>query len=218
DAPGGVHLEADDAAAFAREALRQKGPEAFWRVHDKLLGAAPQLGAPALDQIAAEEGLDAGAIRAALRDGRHRAAIDADVDLARVSGYVGTPTFFVNGRRATRSTLDEAGDLLENTGSEELTDARRRMASGVPQAALYDDFQRGADSTPVPVKRISLPDPGRRPARGGAAQSAVLVHEFCELSLLMCAWIEPPLRKMLASYGDEVRLVWWDVSDPQQAL
>jgi protein-disulfide isomerase len=214
DAPGGVHLQADDAAAFAREAQRQKGPEAFWRVHDKLFGAAPRLGAPVLDQIAVEEGLDGGAMRAALRDGRDRAAIDADVDLARASGYGGTPTFFVNGRYVT----DEGADLLENIVSEELTDARRRMAAGVLQAALYDDFQGGAESTPVPVERISLPDPGRRPARGGAAHSAVFVHEFCDLSLLKCAWIEPPLHKTLASYGDEVRLVWWDVSDPQQAL
>jgi hypothetical protein len=28
--------------------------------------------------------------------------------------------------------------------------------------------------------------------------------------------IQPLLHTMLDSYGDEVRLVWWDVSDPQQ--
>jgi protein-disulfide isomerase len=214
DAPAGVHLEADDAAAFAREALRQKGPEAFWRVHDKLLEAAPRLGAPALDRIAAEEGLDAGAIRTALREGRHRGAIDADVDLGQASGYEGTPTFFINGRR----TMDEDPDLLETTVSVELAEARRRMAAGVPPGALYDEFQREADATQIPVKRMAPPDPGRRPARGGPAPPAVLVHEFCDLALLKCAWIEPPLRKTLASYGDEVRLVWWDVSDPQQPL
>ncbi len=213
DAPAGVHLDADDAAAFAREALRQKGPQAFWRVHDELLAAAPRL-EPAFDAIAAEEGLDAGAFRAALRDGRYRTAIDADVDLAQASGYLGTPTFFVNGRLAN---ADEP-ERLENIVTEELTEARRRMAAGVASRALYDDFQRDADATPVPVERIALPAPGRRPARGGAAPPAVLVHEFCDLSLLKCAWIEPPLRKTLASYGDEVRLVWWDVSDPQQAL
>jgi protein-disulfide isomerase len=213
DAPAGVHLEADDAAAFAREALREKGPDAFWRVHDKLFAAAPGLGPPVLGRIAAEEGLDAGAIRAAVREGRYRAAIDADVDLAHAIDYVGTPTFFVNGRR-----FDEDPDLLEKGVSEELAEARRRMAAGVPPGALYEDFQRNADSTPTPVERMALPDPGRRPARGGAAPRAVLVHEFCDLSLLKCAWIEPPLRKTLASYGEEVRLVWWDVSDPQQAL
>ena len=214
DAPAGVHLDADDAAAFGREALRQKGPEVFWRVHDKLFAAAPRLGAPALDRIADEEGLDAGAIRAALRQGRYRAAIDADVDLGHAAGYDGTPTFFINGREVT----EDPHGLLEKLVSEELAEARRRTAAGVPPAALYDDFQREADSTPTPVERKALPDPGRRPARGGPAQSAVLVHEFCDLSLLKCAWIEPPLRKTQASYGDEVRLVWWDVSDPQQAL
>jgi protein-disulfide isomerase len=213
DAPAGVHLDADDAAGFAREALRQKGPEGFWRVHDKLLPAAPSLGKPALERIAVEEGLDPGAIRAALVEGRYRTRIDADVDVAHAVGYMGTPTFFINGRFTS-----DGPELLEKTVSEELADARRRMAAGVPAGALYDDFQRDADRTPTPVERMALPDPGRRPARGGPASSAVLVHEFCDLSLLKCAWIEPPLRKTLASYGDEVRLVWWDVSDPQQAL
>jgi len=214
DTPAGVHLDADDAAAFAREALRQKGPEGFWRVHDKLLAAAPALGAPVLERIAAEEGLEVGAIRAALREGRYRAAIDADVDLAQASGYRGTPAFFINGR----GTRDDDPELLQRFVSEELAEARQRLAAGVPPRALYDDFQSKADSTPTPVERMALPDPDRRPARGGPVPTAVLVHEFCDLSLLRCAWMEPPIRKTLASYGEEVRLVWWDVSDPQQAL
>ena len=42
------------------------------------------------------------------------------------------------------------------------------------------------------------------------------MHEFCDLSLARCAWFEPVLRKTLQGYGDEVRLVWWDVGDPQR--
>jgi len=165
-----------------------------------------------LDRIAAEEGLDAVAIQAALREGRDRAAIDADVDLAQAVGYQGSPWFFINGRQVYDP------EQLDKAVSDELAEARRRMAAGVPPAELYDDFQRDADSSPVPVKRIAVPDPGDRPARGGPAPAAALVHEFCDLSLPRCAWIEPPLRKTLASYGEKVRLVWWDVSDPENAL
>jgi hypothetical protein len=43
------------------------------------------------------------------------------------------------------------------------------------------------------------------------------VHEFCDLSLTRCAWFEPVLRRTLQGYGDEVRLVWWDVGDPLRA-
>jgi protein-disulfide isomerase len=42
-------------------------------------------------------------------------------------------------------------------------------------------------------------------------------HEFCDLTLPRCAWFERPLREILKSYGEDVRLVWWDVSDPQRA-
>ena len=216
DEPLGVHLDADDAASLAREALRQKGPDAFWRVHDKLFAAAPRLGRPVLERIAVGEGLDIGAVTTALREGRYRAAIDADVDLVDAISKTGTPTFFINGRAAFTDDADALEKLLEKGVAEELAEARRRIVAGVPAAALYDDVQRDAESTPLPPERVKLPDPGGRPARGGPAQSALLVHEFCDLSLVWCAWIEPQLRRTLASYGDEVRLVWWDVSDPQQ--
>jgi len=215
DEPMGVTLDSDDAASLAHEALRQKGHGAFWRVHNKLLASAPRLGRPVLERIAAEEGLDPIDVSTALREGRYRAAIDADVDLANAVSSGATPTFFINGRAVV--DRDEALEkALEKGVVEELAEARRRLLAGVSAAALYEDVQREADSTPMPVKRVKLPDPGGRPARGGAAQSALLVHEFCDLSMLWCAWIEPSLRKTLVSYGDEVRLVWWDVSDPQQ--
>lgn len=205
-----VHAQADEVAAFAREALRQKGPAAFWRVRDELLAAA-SMGRAELERIAVEEGLDAADVWTALRDGRHQAAVDADIDLAEASGVGGTPWFFVNGR-----PLDgEEPEQLERAVGEALGEARRRMAAGVPAGAVYEDLQRDADSAPAPVRRVTLPDPGRRPARGGPA-SALLVHQFCDLSTVRCAWAEPSLRKTLASYGDEVRLVWWDVSDPGQ--
>ena len=215
DYPMGIHLDADDAATLAREALRQKGPDVFWRVHDKLFASAARLGRPVLDRIAAEEGLDSSAVSTALRDGRHRTAIDADVDLAYAIGIRAVPWFLVNGR-AVEWDAKLHPEVLEKAFAEALADSRQRMAAGVPAAAVYEAVQREADPTPMPVKRITLPDPSHRPSRGGPAQSALLVHEFCDLSLVECAWIEPPLRKTLASYGDEVRLVWWDVTDPQQ--
>src|SRR5215471_18540636 len=211
DEPLAIHVDADDAASLAREALRQKGPGAYWRVHDKLMASAP-LGNAVLERIAAEEGLAAAEVSTTLRSGRYRSAIDADVDVAYAIGVGGTPWFFVNGREV----VGEPAEALEKVVAEELADARRRIAAGVTAAALYEEIQREAHATPIKRERVNLPDPGRRPARGGPAQSALLVHEFCDLLVAKCAWIEPLLRKTLASYGDEVRLVWWDVSDPQQ--
>src|SRR5262249_46652690 len=184
DYPMGLHLVADDAATLAREALRQKGPDVFWRVHDKLLSAA-RLGRPVLDRIAAEEGLDSSAVSTALRDGRHRTAIDADVDLAYAIGIRAVPWFLVNGRAAEWDAKLHP-EALEKAFAEALADSRQRMAAGVPAAAVYEAVQREADPTPMPVKRITLPDPSHRPSRGGPAQSALLVHEFCDLSRVEC--------------------------------
>ena len=210
DEPLGVHLQADNAAAFSREVLRQKGQDAFWRVHDALLASYP-MGHPTLERIAIEEGLDTAEVWTALRDGRHRTAIDSDIDLAEASGVGGTPWFFVNGHM-----LDsDDPDLLEQAVGDALGEARQRMAAGVPAGAIYEELQRDAGSAPIPVRRVTLPDPGRRPARGGPP-SALRVHQFCDLSTVRCAWAEPSLRRTIASYGDEVRLVWWDISDPQQ--
>src|SRR5512142_1411040 len=155
-------------------------------------------------------GLDLKAVRAALRDARHQAAIDAGVRTAVLLGVDSTPTFFVNGRRV------EGAEDLEPAVAEELAEARRRMAAGIPASRLYEDLQRGARAAADPPARVALPPPGRRPARGGGSARAVLVNEFCDFSLARCAWMEPSLRRTLARYGDEVRLVWWDVSDLQR--
>ena len=110
----------------------------------------------------------------------------------------------------------DGGPDLEQLVADELAEARRRLDSGVPAARLYEEFERGAREHGEEWPRVALPDPGSRPSRGGSPRTAFAVHEFCDLANFRCALVEPVLRTMLDSYGDEVRLVWWDVSDPQQ--
>jgi protein-disulfide isomerase len=212
DFPLSAHPDADAAARLAQEALRQKGVEGFWQAHDRLLERSPLLGRAALEALASELDLDLGEIRQALATERHRSAIDADVEaLARI-GELGTPMFLVNGR-----LVDGDGEeALTQAVAEALEEARRAVVSGPPGDSPYDVVQRGARLAGGPRPRVALPDPGRRPARGGPAARAVAVHEFCDLSLPRCAWIEPVLRRTLQSYGDEVRLIWWDVGDSRR--
>ncbi len=212
DYPLSAHPDADPAAQLAGEALRQKGVAGFWQAHDRLLAMSPRVGRADLEALARELGLNLAEARKAIATERYRDAVDADVEaLARV-GTSGTPTFFVNGRMIQGEGEEELGQIV----AEALDEARRVMASGVPQGRLYDELQKGARAAGEPRPRIVLPDPGRRPARGGPPARAIAVHEFCDLSLARCAWFEPVLRKTLQGYGDEVRLVWWDVGDPQR--
>jgi protein-disulfide isomerase len=210
--PLSAHPDADAAAQLAGEALRQKGVAGFWAAHDRLLAISPRVGRAQLDALARELALDLPQARAAIETERYREPIDAEVEaLARV-GASGTPIFFVNGRLVDGSEEQELGLAVE----EALAEARRALAGGASGDRLYDELQKGARATGEPPPHVVLPDPGRRPARGGASSRAVSVHEFCDLSLARCAWFEPVLRKTLESYGDEVRLVWWDVGDPQR--
>ena len=213
DYPMGAHAESDGAAQLAREALRQKGVAGWWQAHDRLLEMSPHVAPDKLEKLATDLGLDVAEVRKALSEERYRAAIDADVDLLARVGQSGIPTFFVNGR-----PVQGAEPELINIVADELADARRRIASGAPTAGFYDSIQRQARPSAPPNPRVNIPDPKQRPARGGPAGKALVVHEFCDLSSPICAWIEPMFRKTMASYGDEVRVVWWDLYDPQQPV
>ena len=92
-----MHPDAPVAAEAALEAQRQKGNDGFWRMQKKLFGA-PDLGVETLHRLAQEEGLDVNAFDAALRDHRHKAAVDLDRSVAEAAGIHGTPAFVVNGR------------------------------------------------------------------------------------------------------------------------
>jgi protein-disulfide isomerase len=214
DFPLAAHGQADDASQLAREVRRQRGDEAFWKAYDRLFALAPQLGRPRLEGLAVELRLDVAQAKAALETGRYRAEIDRDIDTAVAAGADGVPWFFVNGRLASEGDGPELDQVIE----EELALARQRIAAGVPPAQLYQQLQSEARAVAPPREKVALPPAGNRPARGGPAGKAIEVDEFCDLAEARCAWFEPTLRRTLDSYGDEVRLVWWDLHDPKDPV
>jgi Na+/H+ antiporter NhaA len=91
-----VHENAQ-LAAEAAEAAHVQGR--FWEMHDVLFAHQGALGADDLLRYAAELGLDTDRFSEDLRTRRHATRVTRDVDSADRSGVVGTPTFFINGRR-----------------------------------------------------------------------------------------------------------------------
>jgi Na+/H+ antiporter NhaA len=91
-----VHPEAALAAEAAEAAAAQ---DAFWPMHDLLLGRQEHLYAKDLVAYAQELGLDVDRFRDDLRQHRYEGRVAEDVESAELSGVSGTPTFFVNGRR-----------------------------------------------------------------------------------------------------------------------
>jgi predicted DsbA family dithiol-disulfide isomerase len=104
--PLDFHARARPAATAALEAFTQKGNTAFWEMHAAMFesrdnGDRPLLDHDSLVKLARRSGLDVKRFETALQDGRHEAAIEADLALARAAGIDGTPGFVINGRVIT---------------------------------------------------------------------------------------------------------------------
>ncbi len=95
-----MHPDAPLAAQASLEAYKQKGPDAFWKMHDKLFAAQKQqdgLKRPALEKYAEELGLNMDKFKASLDTGSHKAEVEADEKAAKDAGISGTPAFVING-------------------------------------------------------------------------------------------------------------------------
>jgi protein-disulfide isomerase len=97
DKPLPMHPDAPGAAEAGREALKQKGPGAFWKMHEKMFANQQKLKREDLDGYAKEIGLDMDKFKAAMDNHTHKAAIDADDKAGTDIGISGTPAFVING-------------------------------------------------------------------------------------------------------------------------
>jgi Na+/H+ antiporter NhaA len=91
-----VHPSAQMAAEAAEAAAAQGS---FWEMNDRLLRHQDELSPPDLARHAEEIGLDVDRFWDELRRREHAPRIAEDVASADASGVVGTPSFFINGRR-----------------------------------------------------------------------------------------------------------------------
>jgi protein-disulfide isomerase len=95
-----MHPEAPLAAQAAQEAFKQKGPDAFWKMHDLLYQnqkTPDGLKREALDKYAQQLNLDMGKWKTALDNQTHKAEVDADAKMGNDIGISGTPAFVING-------------------------------------------------------------------------------------------------------------------------
>jgi protein-disulfide isomerase len=95
DQPLEMHRDAPLAARAAREALGQRGPRAFWAMHDQMLSRRLDLERKDLDGYARAQGLDMSKWSAALDGEAHKHEVDADRAAAEAMGFAGAPSFVV---------------------------------------------------------------------------------------------------------------------------
>jgi protein-disulfide isomerase len=98
DRPLDFHPLARPAARAGREARRQGGDAAFWKLHALMFGLAGEKAAVGRADLLAHAkavGLDVAAMEKAIDTPLHDAAIDRDIALATSLGFQGTPAFVV---------------------------------------------------------------------------------------------------------------------------
>jgi protein-disulfide isomerase len=97
DKPLPMHPDAPLAGEAAREALKQKGPDGFWKMHDKMMQNQQKLKREDLEGYAKEVGLDMDKLKTALDSHVHKPAMDVDDKAGTDIGISGTPAFLING-------------------------------------------------------------------------------------------------------------------------
>ncbi len=98
DVPLPFHVRARPLARAAREARRQGGDAAFWKLHDAIFALdrkAPRLTDDEIADAAKAIGLNEARIRAAMSDESKDGDLERDVALAERLGFKGTPTIVV---------------------------------------------------------------------------------------------------------------------------
>ena len=101
-------LASHPLARPAAEAARCAGAEGrFWEYHDRLFTEQPRFEREHLVRYATDLGLDAARFARCLDERRHAGAFDADVLQARALGVNATPTFLINGEKASNMPYEE---------------------------------------------------------------------------------------------------------------
>jgi len=95
DLPLPMHPDAPLAAQAAREAFKQKGPSAFWSLHDKMFANQQKIKRDDLDGYAKELNLDMDKWKAALDGSTHTSEIEADKKAGNDDNITGTPAFLI---------------------------------------------------------------------------------------------------------------------------
>jgi protein-disulfide isomerase len=110
------HADARRLAEAAREAQRQRGDGAFWKMHDAITMAPATPEATELDGLARAMKLDVTAFRGARERHAHEAEIAADERAAREVGITESPTFVVVAGAQANGTLVGNVDYASKLG------------------------------------------------------------------------------------------------------
>jgi protein-disulfide isomerase len=205
-----------DAPYAAKAAIAAQKQDKFWQMHDKLFEANNSHQPDALkqekvDAMAREIGLDMERYQRDVASPETAQIIRDDQAQAAKLGANGTPHFFIDGARVSGAMPYESFKTVIDA---QLKRANATLASGVQKKDLYEylikDGQIGPPAPPPqapPPPQARNVDPGEGPWTG-AKKPKVTIVEWSDFQCPFCARVEPTLQQILATYKDDVRLVW----------
>jgi protein-disulfide isomerase len=197
------HPHAEPAAQLALEARAQKGDAAFFQLHDALFASQTHLEDSDLNALGAASGLNAAGVTKALSTHKYKAVIDEDTELADDLKALGTPHFFINGRRLVGAQpLEKFQAVID----EEIVKAEAMVRAGTPAARVYDKLMSTA-SAPVPEKK-TIAAPGKQNPGRGPENAKVVVQYFCDFQAPFCPRLEPTLVELEKAFPGKIRIVW----------
>jgi protein-disulfide isomerase len=199
----------DNAALAAEATVAAEMQGKFWEMHDKLFNNQKDLDRPALEQRAAELGLDIKAFRAALDAHAGKARVDEDLALGRQLGVRGTPNFFINGRPVMGA---QPAAVFKQIIDDEILRANSLLRRGLPADKLYATLLTGAKSTMLGPEANASTEVynvpiGDAPSRG-AKRPKVTMIEFGDFQGPFCARAEATLDALLKAYGADLAIVF----------
>ncbi len=212
-----MHKDADRAAQATLAAGAQGK---FWEMHDKLFANAKAMSEADVIKYAGEIGLDVEAFKADLTSGKFAGKVKADMDLGKLFGVRGTPSFFMNGawQRGAPRTIEALKQIIDA----QKKDAEALIAAGSKREEVYARIMRAAADKRTPPKRdkksqkrAGAPDPGTsyavpvdgRPA-AGPEDALVTIIEYSDFQCPFCSRVTPTIKQIKETYPDDVRVVF----------
>jgi protein-disulfide isomerase len=208
-------------AVFKAAGGGKKGSEAFFKFHDLAFQNQKQLTPGNLEKWAGQAGVDVAKFKTLAKAPDTKAKVQKDLAMAKSIGARGTPNFRINGVEVSGA---QPFNKFKEVIDKELAEAKRLMASGVPAGQIYlrrleknaggaeaepeakkPDQQKPPEDTTIWKVPVHDDDPVK-----GPADALVTVVEWSDYQCPFCSRVEPTIKKVIETYGKDVRVVWKD--------
>lgn len=213
------HQEADEAAEISLAAHEQGK---FWEMHDALFAAQKQMkGADMTElggKLAQQIGINAGKLQNALKQGKYKEQVKADMTLAAKVGARGTPNFFVNGVQlvgAKPYPAFEAEVKKQIEIAEKLQKEKGLKGNALYTAAVEYNKANAPKAPAAPAKpaqppaKVDLDQLKIGPAyTKGPKNAPITIFEFSDFQCPYCNRGNQTLQQVAKKYGDKVRIVF----------